>query len=87
MSTNRITSFHSYSSSYLSYELFSEDCEALDANFVGTGANQLVVDVLVREILPNMPQISQTNNGNFDCVGSFSIEDVGYVSLIEMAHK
>ena len=81
MSANRIPSFHSYSSSYLSYEIFSDGCEALNDTFVGTGKNQLVVDVLVREVLPNMPQIFQTNNGDFKCVGSFTIEDIGYVGL------
>lgn len=60
--------------------------EALNDTFVGTGKNQLVVDVLVREVLPNMPQIFQTNNGDFKCVGSFTIEDIGYVGLVEMIH-
>ena len=87
MSTNRIPSFHSYSSSYLSYEEFSDSCEVLDDTFVGTGKNQLVVDVLIREVLPNMPQIFQTNNGDFRCVGPFTIEDTHYVGLVEMIHE
>ena len=41
-------------------------------------ANQLVVDVLVREVLTNMPPVSQTNNGQFLSVGVFSVNEVEY---------
>lgn len=43
--------------------------------------NQLLVDVQIREVIPNIPPIFQTNNGVFSLVGSFSIGEGEYVSF------
>lgn len=45
--------------------------------------NQLLVDVQIREVIPNISPIFQTNNGVFSLVGSFSIGEGEYVSLLK----
>ena len=72
-------SFHSYSSSFLFSKLFTRRFGYTEAREgVKENDNQLVVDVLVREVLTNMPPVSQTNNGQFLSVGVFSVNEVEY---------
>lgn len=72
-------SFHSYSSAFLFTKLFTKRFGYTETQEGTTeNDNRLVVDVLVREMLPNLPPVSQTNNGEFLSVGTFSVDEEEY---------
>lgn len=76
----RIASFHSYFEPQLFYQPFNSSFNQskLDDSEEVSTTNQLVVDVLIRTTNGNSCSISQTNNGEFRGVGSFTVEDITY---------
>ena len=79
----RIPSFHSYFAPYLFYQPFSTSftysTEHFEDNTIEINTtNQLVVDVLIRSTNGNSCPISQTNNGRFEMIGEFAVEETNY---------